>query len=304
MERWRALPKGGTQKSEASQRVGFSGSRSTDFTMRGGEKRKSNTLREGRYLNAMDGSGLPLAVHLTRASEPTGTDTLVTSSTSGLMSTTTLTDRSIRPAALLATHLNSPLSSRLILFRLSTPVALFTVYRSVPSLRSRCSGIWIHVTFGSGLPLAAHRTLAISPSTTSSCDTWSGANVGGMCTCVRTQRRSVNVVRVFRRPPRHDAAGFPDKGRMVLGVANTLVVVFAYTPLVFGKGQGWWGWMDEKPLFRVLLEFVYFATWVGFRPTDHSRIVRPALRADFYRFSSRSGCQNRTKNYGLYLVTQ
>lgn len=130
----------------------------------------------------MEGNGFPLAVHLIFASLSIGTDTLVTSSTSGLMRTTTFTIRSIRPAALLATHLNCPLSVRLILFRLSTPVTLFTEYLSVPSLRSRWSGIWIHVTFGSGLPFAAHRTLAISPSTTSNWDTWSWANVGGMCT--------------------------------------------------------------------------------------------------------------------------
>lgn len=130
----------------------------------------------------IDGRGLPFAVHLTLASVLMGTDTLVTSSTSGLMSTTTLTKRSIWPAALLATHLNWPLSVRLIRFRLNTPVSLFTEYLSVPSLKSRWSGMCIHVTLGSGLPLAAHRTLAISPSTTSSWDTWSGANVGGMWT--------------------------------------------------------------------------------------------------------------------------
>lgn len=123
-----------------------------------------------------------------------GTDTLVTSSTSGLMSTTTLTNRSIWPAALLATHLNWPLSARLIRFRLNTPVSLFTEYLSVPSLKSRWSGMCIQVTFGSGLPLAAHLTLAISPSITSSWDTWSGANVGGMWTYICAHDRGTIII--------------------------------------------------------------------------------------------------------------
>ncbi|KAF0772772.1 hypothetical protein FWK35_00020176 [Aphis craccivora] len=58
------------------------------------------------HLNMIDGRGLPFAEHLTLASVLIGTDTLVTYNTSALISTTTFTNRSICPAALLATHLN------------------------------------------------------------------------------------------------------------------------------------------------------------------------------------------------------
>ena len=90
---------------------------------------------------------------------------------------------SIDPAPLLATHLNSSLSSCVTRLIVNTPVISSTLKRSLAMPKFCWDEALIQEKVGLGFPLAEQVMLADSPSITSIPVGISSSKVGGVCTC-------------------------------------------------------------------------------------------------------------------------